>query len=142
MQPAGEREQRLLDLVEGYGTTAEFIRAVSARTHRSPVTEKSAFYRIVRGRPGDRVQWRVRHYASVLGVDRDELADAWTSPRKTPKASEMALLTQIVTRLEEDPQAASGDLAPLLEDLATQLAELSFRLRQAVARQGERWHRG
>ena len=58
------------------------------------------------------------------------------------KPGDVALLTRIVDLLEQDPTRASGDLAPYLEELATQLAVLSSRLRQATARSSERWRSG
>ena len=77
----------------------------------------------------------VQRIADALGVDVLDLVGE-------PEPSDMALLTQIVTRLEEDPTQAAGELSPLLLRLADELHQLSFRLRQAVARQGERWRNG
>lgn len=69
VRPAGDRERWLLELVDKKfdGNVTAFIRAVSARTGKSWETEKSAFYRIVRGEPGRLVEWRLGHYADVLG---------------------------------------------------------------------------
>ena len=61
---------------------------------------------------------------------------------ESESGGEVPLLTQIVTLLEEDPTQAAGELAPLLQQLADELHELSVRLRQATARQGERWRSG
>lgn len=77
----------------------------------------------------------VQKIADALGVDLLDLVGA-------QPAADTALLTQIVTLLEEDPTQAGGEAAPLLLRLADELQELSFRLRQAVARQGERWRSG
>lgn len=78
----------------------------------------------------------VQKIADALGVDVIEVIGTASA------ATDTALLTEIVTLLEEDPTAAGGELAPLLLRLADELHQLSSRLRQAVARQGERWRTG
>lgn len=153
VQPAGEREQKLLELVDRFGSVASFARDVARRTKKKPETEKSAYYRIIRGEEGDLVVWRLRHYAAVLGIDEEELIAPWLIDQTlAPTADDLERLNRIVALLEEDPTAAGGELAPLLQrvadelhdrslalrDHSDELRELSFRLRQAVARASER----
>ena len=114
---------------------AGFAARLTERYGGSKESWRSQVGRILKGQRPTRTT--AMRFAEAL----EKPADFFLPPAD-PEIVDTALLTQIVTRLEEDPSAASGDLAPLLVELADQLAELSFRLRQAVARTGERWRRG
>jgi hypothetical protein len=78
VRPAGDREQALYDLVEAkFGNNAEFFRRVAKLTKKKPATEKSSYYRIIRGNPGRRHLWRLGHYAKVLGISAETFLAAW-----------------------------------------------------------------
>lgn len=116
--PAGDREKWLLELVEKKfdGNVASFARTVAQLTGKSWETEKSAFYRIVRGEQGRLVDWRLGHYATALGFtgrflqvwkEGEEEADESVlpqhlSPREVRDAlvTVLALVDDLVARVE------------------------------------------
>lgn len=69
-------------------------------------------------------------YAEALGMTRD-----FFLPEPDAQVVDAALLSRLIELLEENPEAAQGELAPLLQELADQFAEMSFRLRRATVRQ-------
>jgi hypothetical protein len=125
-QLAGDRERDLRDLIERKfdDNIAAFARAVAARTKKTPETEKKALYRILEGKPGSRVRWRLGHYAAVLGVSPGPFVAAWEegeeavddsglplrlSPREVRAAlvtlqSQVARLERQVAHLEQRQQ--------------------------------------
>lgn len=67
--------------------------------------------------------------AATLGKD-----PLFFIPEPDPDIIDATLLSRLVTSLEQNPQEAKT-WAPLLEELAAQLGEMAFRLRQVAAQQ-------
>jgi hypothetical protein len=68
-----------------------------------------------------------------LATDLELPRRVFSRPRVNhPQFTNTVLLTEIVRLLERNPDAASGEMRPLLEQLASELAELSSRLRQVI----------
>lgn len=125
---AGEREQRLLARVdEIYGNTAAFARDVASRTGLSPASEKSAFYRIIRGAPGDRVEWRLRHYAALLKIDTQTLVSEWEAPTGAADAAARPFQNRLQA-LEEEVVSLRRERDSALEAIVVRLAEIEAAL--------------
>ncbi len=71
-----------------------------------------------------------RRTAILLATALDKPADFFL-PEPDTAAVDAAILSRIVELLEANPHATE-ELAPLLQELADQLGEMSFRLRQAA----------
>lgn len=112
VSPAGERERALLQMVEEKfdHNVAAFSRRVAERTGRSATTEKSSFYRIVRGESGRMVPVRLGHYAHVLGVPVKTFLKAWEEGEAAADAS--------VLPLRLSPREVRNALVLLLDQVA------------------------
>lgn len=76
-----------------------------------------------------------------LAVDLGLPRRAFSRPdTNRPQFTNTVLLTEIVKLLERNPEAASAEMQPLLEQLATELGELSSRLRLVIGRQDAGLH--
>lgn len=134
-QPAGERERRLLELVDRRGSVASFARAVAELTGKTVDTEKSAYYRIIRGQDGDLVVWRLRQYATVLGVPEEDLVAPWVARLNARPASPfnwdfaISLLGYVVREIERQASDAPADL---LREWAVELHRLAWTLEEVA----------
>ncbi len=91
-QPAGDRERALRDLVDAkFGNTTEFFREVAKRTKLEVASEKKAYYRIIEGLSGSKVKWRLRQYATVLGVNQATFIQAWEADEEAADESGLPL---------------------------------------------------
>lgn len=93
VKPAGERERALDALVrDRFGNNVtEFARRVAAKRGNQMASEKSAYYRILRGADGRLVRERLKTYAEVLGVSPTQFLQAWAGDAKAVAAESSSL---------------------------------------------------
>lgn len=112
LQPSSEREQRLLEAVEGrYPSYAAFYRTVAEKLGTTIPAEKSAFNRIIRGRIGNQTAFRIRAYADLLDAKAEEFlrpaelrgdqrdGSLWKDPDLVELEDKVVALTRRVDRL-------------------------------------------
>jgi len=114
VEPVGERERALDALVrDRFGNNiTEFARKVAAKRGNKMGSEKSAYYRILRGDDGRLVRDRLKTYAEVLKVSPKPFLQTWAEdatraaadssslpPRLSPKEVR-ALFLELIGRID------------------------------------------
>lgn len=132
VRPAGPREQDLYDLVDRkFPDKPRFYERVAKLTQLSPDTEKSSFYRVIRGDRGRKVRWRLGIYAKVLEISPEAFLKAWAEDEEAVAGGSLPL--RLSPREVRDALVALRDQVARLE----RQVEALERRRQPRSRRAE-----